>query len=272
MGKIYEALELAKKNREPHKPELTVIPFLGDEQEPLLVDRRRAPHPDLEVLKDPASIMAECFRFLRSKVTRPATGDPPRTILVTSAISGEGKTFVASNLAAMISQSPEEFVLLIDADLRAPKLHSTMGMTLPREGLCTYLSQNAPLPSLLVKTAMDRLSFLPAGHYKDNPAELLSSSKMKALLQEVRDRYSDRFVIIDSPPIELAPETSVIANEVDGIIFVVRYASSPRQSVKSAMEKMQKEKVLGVVFNGCDEVSGLYSRYGYGKYGYGKKK
>jgi protein-tyrosine kinase len=271
MGKIYEALELAKRNREVDKPQLDVLPSeMETPTVPSVADHRSSMHLNLEVIKDPDSIMSECFRFLRSKITRPANGNPPRSILVTSAIAGEGKSFVASNLAAVIAQGLDEYALLIDADLRKPTLHSRMKSPLPGEGLAGFLSQNTPLPSLLHKTAIERLSFLPAGAYKKNPAELLSSTKMNSLIQEVRNRYSDRFVVIDSPPVEMAPETSVIANEVDGIIFVVRYGTSPRDTVKSAIERLQKEKLLGVVFNGCNEISGVYSRYVYTRSGRSK--
>jgi protein-tyrosine kinase len=273
MGKIYEALELAKRNREVDKPHLDVAPSVNDASPPTPVADRQSPiHLDLEVIKDPDSIMSECFRFLRSKITRPANGIPTRSILVTSAIAGEGKSFVASNVAAAIGQGLEEYALLIDADLRKPTLHNRMKSPLQGEGLASFLSKNTPLASLLVKTGIDRLAFLPAGSYEKNPAELLSSTKMKFFIQEVRNRYSDRFIIIDSPPVELAPETSVIANEVDGIIFVVRYGVSPRETVKSAIGRFQKEKLLGVVFNSCNENSGPYSRYGYTRYRHSKKR
>jgi len=269
MGKIYEALERGRKQKEGR----TVLPALPD---PAGIapapGPAAAPPQELWVVSEPDSLMAECFRFLRSKIIRPADGNPPRTILVTSALMGEGKTFVAANLASAICQGLEESVLLLDADLRKSTLHEFFGMAYPKHGLSTYLSGQASIPELLRKTTVEKLTVLPAGNTTDIPAELLSSERMKALLQEVRDRYPDRFVVIDSPPLELTPETAVIANAVDGIVFVVRCGLTPRNAVKSALSKVSREKLLGLVFNGYNKPLKLYDQYGYHKYGYKKKK
>lgn len=272
MGKIYEALELGRKEREaqtglpalPHPAGIAPAP--GGAASGIVAPQ------DLWVVSEPDSLMAECFRFLRSKIIRPAGGKPPRTILVTSALTGEGKTFVAANLASAICQGIEESVLLLDADLRKSTLHEFFGMAYPRHGLSTYLSGQARIPELLRKTTIEKLTVLPAGNSTDIPAELLSSEKMKMLLREVRDRYPDRFVVIDSPPVELTPETAVIANEVDGIVFVVRYGMTPRNAVKSALSKLSREKLLGLVFNGYNKPLKFYDQYGYHKYGYKKRK
>jgi Mrp family chromosome partitioning ATPase len=94
---------------------------------------------------------------------------------------------------------------------------------------------------------------------------------MQNLISDVRDRYSDRFVILDTTPLELTPETSVLVNQVDGVLLVVKYGKTPRTLAKSAIEKIGKKKLLGIVFNGYDKPMQKYTRYGYG-YGYGKKK
>jgi len=268
MSKIYEALEKAKADKQATQDRearrnFDFLPLLEEssgEVQGLIVD------------SEPDSPMAECFRFLRSRVTRPASGKPPRTILITSALRGEGKSFVACNLAVSISQSLEEHVLLMDADLRDPSVHQMFGIPSSREGLSTLLAKEAVLSDLLKKTDIDKLSILPAGNSTETPSELLSSSRMKDLIREVKDRYPDRFVIIDGPPLQLTAETHVLANEVDAIIFVVRHGRTPRDAAKSAMEKIQKEKLLGVVYNGYDEPTKLYGRYGYYKYGYVKEK
>lgn len=263
MGKIYEALELAREARQDGNSDGKVLDIFAGR--PAYVPEK------LFALSQPDSVLAECFRFLRATIIRPAKGEPPRTILVTSALMGEGKTFIASNLAASISQGIEDFVLLVDTDLRRSAVHEIFGMNFSKEGLSTYLSQNKPLPSLLKKTVINKLSILPAGDATDKPAELLSSEKMKTLIQEVRNRYADRFVVIDSAPVELAPETVVVASEVDAVIFVVKYGETSRHAVKSAMEKLQKEKILGVVFNGYQQAVKVYQKYGYKNYGYRKK-
>jgi exopolysaccharide/PEP-CTERM locus tyrosine autokinase len=266
MGKIYEALELARQTRkgEPTANDAKVVD--------LFVEKPPAVSKNVVVATQPDSVMAECFRFLRSKIIRPASGVPPRTILVTSALMGEGKTFIASNLAASISQGVEEHVLLIDTDLRKSTIPEVFGMPLVKEGLSNYLDGSMPLSGLLRKTAVDKLSILPGGSTSDNPAELLSSDKMKGLIQEVRDRYTDRFIVLDSPPLELVPETAVIANEVDAVLLVVRCGKTPRNALKAAVDKLQKEKILGIVFNGYNSPLKFYDQYGYNQYRYRRKK
>lgn len=260
MSKFYKALEVAKKGENNQKPS----------GKPLLVPTAAVLRKGFVVLDDRDSEITEYFRFFRSKIVRPAQGNPPRTIMITSALKGEGKTFVASNLAVSISQAIEEYVLLMDTDLRKPNIYETFGLSQTEKGLSSYLEKQTPLSDLLIKSAIDKLTILPAGNSTKIPAELLSSDKMKNLIQETGNRYPDRFVILDSAPLELTPESSVLVNYVDAVILVVRYGKTPRHSVKSALEKIPKEKLIGIVFNGNERPLGRYGRYSY--YGYGERK
>ncbi len=272
MGKIYEALERAKQSR----TEIPVVPSTSDGATPEIPVSDLLPQGfsrELVVLDKPGSQASEMFRYLRSLVVHPAEGDPPRTILVTSALSGEGKTYVASNLAVAISQGLDEYVLLVDADLRAPRIHRVFGISNVTHGLSTHLDKQIPLEELLRKTGLPKLTILPGGNSTHRPAELLTSERMRRLIREVRDRYPDRFVIFDSTPLELTPETYVLANEVDAILFVVRRGVTPRRSVQAALEKIRREKLLGMVFNGDDAILKRYRKYGYYKsYGNGSRK
>lgn len=272
MGKIYEALERAKKSR----TEIPAAPPPPEEQVPEIAPSDLLPQGfsrELVVLDKPGSQASETFRYLRSLVVHPAEGEPPRTILITSALSGEGKTYVASNLAVAISQGLDEYVLLVDADLRAPRVHRIFGLTNVTHGLSTHLDKQVPLEQLLRKTSLPKLTILPGGNSTYRPAELLTSERMRRLIREVRDRYADRFVIFDSTPLELTPETFVLANEVDAIIFVVRRGVTPRRSVQAALEKIRRDKLLGMVFNGDDAIMQRYRKYGYDKgYAYGSRK
>jgi len=256
MGKFYQALKKSRNQK--------------DKETPLDVLKSSAsPSTDLVVVKYPGSPAAEYFRFLRSQILYPAHREPPRTIMVTSAVSGDGKSFVATNLAACIATGIKEHVLLLDCDLRAPGLYKVFGIDTKREGLSSYLTNKSELSDLLCKTDIPKLTILPGGNSIANPSELLSSEKMQHLISEVRNRYPDRFVILDTTPLELAPETSVLANQIDGVLMVVQYAKTPRKLVKSAIERIGKEKLLGIVFNGYEKPMQEYTRYGYG---YGKKK
>ena len=115
----------------------------------------------------------------------------------------------------------------------------------------------------MLKTDIPKLTIVPGGIPPVNPTELLTSKKMKALLEEVAGRYEDRYIIIDSPPPSMATETSAIAKLVDGIIIVVKNGKTPKKVVTELIEQIEKEKLLGIVFNYCDQSANKY--YGYGK-------
>jgi exopolysaccharide/PEP-CTERM locus tyrosine autokinase len=223
----------------------------------------------LVTLLRPRSFEAEQFKLLRTNILFPVSGEPPRSILVTSALPGDGKSFVASNLAVSFALNLDRRVLLIDADIRKPEIHDRFGID-GKRGLSDYLTKATPLPSLLRRTNLNNLTILPGGRPPHNPSELLSSEKMPALLKEVTNRYKDRYVIVDSPPPKLTSETSVLARLVDGIVLVVRTGVTARELVEELVELLGKEKILGVVMNCYDARPARY--YGYGKYGkyYGK--
>ncbi len=216
--------------------------------------------PKLVVYHKPDSMAAEHFKVLRSQILYPRDGVERRVILVTSAIEQEGKTFVACNLAVSISQGIDPYALLIDADTRLPSVHTFLGIN-AQEGLSDYLQKDQPLSRFLVKTPLTKLTILPGGNPPRNPAELLTSSKMTMLLEEARERYSDRFIILDSPPVNLAAETLTLSKLADAVIFVVRYGKSNRDIVEQAVEKIGREKILGVVFNGFEVTPRKYAYY-----------
>jgi exopolysaccharide/PEP-CTERM locus tyrosine autokinase len=212
----------------------------------------------------PQSYEAEQFKMLKTSILFPASGEPPRSIMVTSAVPGEGKSFVTANLAISIAQNIEEHVLIVDCDLRSPCIHKQFGFG-SVTGLSEYLSNDALLDSLFLRTKVDKLSILPGGKSPKNPSELLSSQQMSKLLEEVKNRYGNRYVIIDSPPPRLTAETNVIARQVDGIILVVKHRHTRREVVEDLVKMVGKDKILGVVLNRSDlRISGYY---GYGKYG-----
>ena len=214
------------------------------------------------------SFAAEQYKMLRSQILFPLDKVPPRTIMVTSAIPGEGKSTVASNLAVSISLGKKEHVLLIECDLRRPSIARLFGMKTVK-GLSSYLMEEDELSNLLHKTQIDGLTLLVAGRKPMNPYELVASQLMVDLLEEVKNRYEDRYIILDSPPVQVAAETGVLSKFVDGIVFVVRYGKSSRKVIQETLEKIDKEKLLGVVFNGFE---GKYtSEYYYKYYGHSEK-
>jgi len=218
---------------------------------------------NMVTLLRPQSFEAEQFKILRTNLLFPSSGKSPRTIMVSSAVPDEGKSLIAANLAVSIAQSIQEYVLLIDCDIRRPRIHTQFGFgAVP--GLSDHLSKGIPVSSLILKTKVNKLSILPGGTLLHNPSELVSSQKMSKLLQEVKYRYSDRFIVIDSPPPKLTAESSALSRQVDGVLLVIEYGRTSREMVLDLVNTIGKEKIIGVVFNKLDMRFANY--YGLGKY------
>ncbi len=223
----------------------------------------------LVALLDPQSVEAEQFKILRTNILFPLAGQPPRSLLLTSTAPGEGKTFAAANLAISIALNINRHVLLIDADLRRPQLHTRFGFpSVP--GLSNYLAEDRPLSSFLLRTKVDKLTLLPGGPPPANPSELISSERMASLLDEVSHRYPDRLVVIDAPPPAVAAETGVLARQVDGILVVVLFGGTRRQELSDLIARMGEKKILGSIVNRVETASSRYYGYKYG--GYKKSK
>ena len=158
------------------------------------------------------------------------------------------------------AQGIQEHVLLVDCDLRKPSLNKMLGYS-NAEGLFEYLTGKRELPDLIINTRIEKLSLLVAGRSFSHPGDLLASKKMKQFLQEVKGRYGDRFVILDSTPTQITAETSVLANYVDKVIFVVMAQKSPREIIQRSIENLGKKKVLGIVFNGYSQSRKPYYKY-----------
>ncbi len=209
----------------------------------------------------------ESFRRLRTKIIHPAEGMPARSILVVSATPSEGKSFVCANLGGIMAQGVDHYALIVDCDLRRPSMAGLFGLDNDK-GLVNYLRDKVDLSSLIVSTGLKRLTLLPAGPPPGNPSELLSSARMIAMIDEVVNRYQDRFVILDSPPMQAASETAVLAQHVDGVVLVVRWGGPGRDQVKQLVEHIGREKIIAVVFNAFEMTildSGM-KKEGYYKY------
>lgn len=219
----------------------------------------------------PRTYEAEQFRILKTGLFFSRKEGAPQTIMITSAEPNEGKSFVAANLAITFAKSVDSHVLLIDCDLRNPTVHKVFGLPDELSGLSEILAKEIDIKSALYKTPVEKLTVLPGGKIPHNPAELLSSSRMMKLIEEVKSRYSDRYIIIDSPPPLLTAETIAVSSLVDGVIIVVKHEKTNRSTVKKMIEMFDKEKIVGVVLNQYDVRLDRY--YGYGRYGnyYNKK-
>ncbi len=199
-------------------------------------------------IRDPYSPTAEQYKKLRARIFMATQKDKLNSLLVTSSREGEGKTLTAVNLAITISQAIDHTVLLIDADLRRPTIHTYLGLE-PRKGLSEYLQSKVELSDVLVKTGIGKLVLLPAGAPPENPAELLASEKFRDLVKEMKYRYDDRYVIIDSPPLLLASDAIHLGEYIDGVIFVVQAARTSPATAAKALSLIKNSHVIGTVFN-----------------------
>lgn len=206
-------------------------------------------NPLLVAGSDPSSPAAEEYRKLKSILVKLTESDEfHNTIMVTSSVAGEGKTITSLNLALSLAQQFDHTVLLIDADLRRPSVHRYLGITAER-GLADCLSGDAELGDVLINTGIGKLVVLPAGKDLRNPVELFTSQKMSDLLMEIKYRYPDRYIVIDTPPILPFAETRHLSHLVDGTIFVVKEDGASLQGIKEALESLGGSNVLGIVYN-----------------------
>jgi len=203
---------------------------------------------------------AEQFRTLRSRLYRLREKKSIRTLLITSSCPGEGKSFVALNLAQAIARQHERRALLIDADLRAPSLHLRMGAP-SAPGLTDYLAGEADEFSIVQADAKEDLFFIPAGKSVSNPTELLANNRLRSLLGRMAPVFE--WIIVDAPPVLPVSDASVLAGMCDGVIFVVRAGTTAFDLAQTACQEFRENNLLGAVLNGVDEEAmyGVYSYY-----------
>ena len=225
--------------------------------------RRRATDTTAEVNKrrismlQPDSHVAEQFRALRGRLDALRTEQPLRTIAVSSPLAGEGKTTSAINLAVVTAMSVGRRVLLIDCDMRRPKVHQALGLR-PEVGIAEVLSEEASLDNATIKIEGMNLEVLAVRGRPSNPSELLGSPKMRELVAEVANRY-DR-VILDTPAALGVPDAKAVAELCDGFVLVVRADVTVQQDVEAALDLLDRRRLLGLVLNGAHLSAG---RYGY---------
>lgn len=236
-------------------PVLGTVP-LANEQDPL------------PALNDPSSTRTEAYRQVVTNLQFATPEGPPGSFLVTSAIAGEGKTTVASNLAALAAGGGAS-VVLVDADLRRPMIDRVFGVE-PSPGLADLLAGNAQLDETLVDLPGSSLSLLPAGRPPAHPAELLGSARAEALLRQLTSEFD--VVIVDTAPLLPVTDARLLSKDVDGVVLVTRLSATGRTLVQRAITALAKvdARVFGITANGAraadDTAYGYYS-YTYRRYG-----
>jgi len=208
----------------------------------------------------PHSQMAESYRALRTSLLLTNLGAPPKVIIVTSALPQEGKTTTSMNTALVLAQKGVR-VLLIDADLRRPSIHKILGMG-PRSGLSNVLTGSATLQQTITRSSiLPNLYILPAGTPPPNPAELLASTNMRDVLEELRGQYDH--IVVDTPPTLSVTDAVVLSPRADAIVLVIRSGQTTKQALRRSRDILTQvnAKFSGVLLNAVDLTSPDYYYY-----------
>lgn len=206
----------------------------------------------------PDSYVAEQYRSLRGRLDSLAAQRPLKTIAITSANAEEGKSTCAVNLATVTAMSVGRNVLLMDCDLRKPKVHWTLGLQ-PNAGLAEILMNQATLDEALMKLDGLNLDVLPVRMIPNNPSELLASPEMRRVIEEVAQRY-DR-VVLDTPACLGLPDAKSVSELCDGLVMVVRADVTPKEDVQAALDILDRRRVVGLVLNGIETTRDQYGYY-----------
>lgn len=280
MGKVYDALRRAEeqRSRRVHEAASTASEPQPFETDPTAApasprargllsgirrSRRAAPAPETAgtlnkrriTLLQPESFVAEQFRTLRARLDSLAATRPVRTLAVTSALPGDGKTLAAIGLAVVYSMQPGRRVVLVDCDLRQPAVAASLGLRVDA-GLAEVLSDEAGLEDAVLRVEGADLEVLPVRAIPANPSELLASEGMRKLLETLAGRY-DR-VILDLPPTLGLPDAKTVSELCDGVVFVVRADVTPEPEIAAALDVIDRRRVLGLVMNGAAPIASRY--------------
>jgi protein-tyrosine kinase len=246
-------------------PPLPTEPMAGSLTGEMLLTNCRREHwtPDPKALlfanADENAVGKEVFRTLRTRLYQARAVQPLKIVLITSALRGEGKTFVTSNLAQSLIRQREKRVLLLDADLRVPNLHTPLGAPLS-PGLSDYLLGEKDEISIMQRGRDENLFFISAGKSVRNPNELLAAGKMERLLQKLSPIFD--WILVDSPPTIPVSDSTILAKMCDGLLMVVRAGSTPFDLAQKACSEFSDRPLLGAVLNRAE------SHAGYGGYYY----
>ncbi|NWF98329.1 MAG: polysaccharide biosynthesis tyrosine autokinase [Nitrospirae bacterium] len=249
--------------KKAYMPSLGIVPNFSEEKSPLQVEY--VSHEDSKLP------ISEAYRSIRTFLLLSSGGKPPRVMMITSPDRGEGKTTTSVNTAVSLTQSGFK-VLLIDADMRKPRLHRIFKLD-NTIGLANYLSGNAEIDNGLIKHCnIENLYVITSGPIPPNPAELLSSYRLRDLIQNI---YSDfNFIIVDTPPVLGIADPLIVSHQTDGVIIIVRSGKTAKYNIKETKRILEgvNAKILGVILNSVNQSTMKYSYYYYRHYYTDEKK
>jgi len=235
-----ESRELAHQPLKPEYTETTVVMC-----DPELLRRNK-------VISVCTEDEADRLKILRTQILNRMHDEGKNTLLVTSANPGEGKSLTALNLAISFSHQFNKTVLLVDANIKSPAIHKYLGLD-DGPGLSDYLLDRASIADGLINPGWERIVVLRAGTPRTNSAELLGSTKMQAILSEMKERYPERFIIFDSSAVLTSADPLVFANLVDGILIVVEAERTTKEDLAKVMQMLQNKPIIGTVLNKLPE-------------------
>ena len=192
----------------------------------------------------------EAYRILRTQIMQRTRGNGGNTIMVTSALPGEGKTLTAINLAFTFAREFQQTVLLVDGDLRKQNIHKYLGYA-GKKGLIDYLAGCAPVSELITWPGIEKITLISGGRPCQECAEMLGSPRMKELVSEIRSRYPERYIIFDVPPLLAGADALTFAPLVDHVLVVVQAGKTSMDDIKKALQVLPRVKILGFALNRC---------------------
>lgn len=213
--------------------------------------------------------LLEDFRVIKRPLLKRAfneasmPGRPNNLIMVTSSLPGEGKTYCAINLAMSIAMELDHTVLLVDADVARPSVLRTLGLPAQRGLMDILLDDKLDLSDVMLRTNVDTLSILPAGTSTPRATELLASSTMSNMVNEIANRYPDRVVIFDSPPLLLTSESRVLASHMGQIVMVVEAQTTTQHAVKESLRQLEGCSNVNLIYNKARDIPGIEETYDY---------
>ena len=232
------------------------------------IDLEKLHHKGVVTLDHSKSEIAEQFRLIKrpllANAFNPDNGiKNGNLIMVTSSLSGEGKSFCSINLAMSIAMEMDHRVLLVDADVARPSIPASLGFSPEEPGLLDLLRDpQCKIPDVMMKTNVKKLTLIPAGRRHAHATELLASQSMHSILAELAQRYHDRIVIFDSPPLLLTSEARVLAGQMGQIVLVVEAERTTQQTVKEALQQIEACDVVNLIYNKA-RAHGSTGYYGY---------
>ena len=196
----------------------------------------------------PESAESGHYKVLRTQIQQRMRANGWNTLMVTSVRPGEGKTLTTINLAAMFAREFDQTVMLVDADLKAQSIHDYLGYESDR-GLVDYLLGNRDLKEIIVWPGVEKFTVISGGRICEEGTEVLNSPRMRALVEELKGRYRDRYLFFDVPPVLGRADAMVFADFVDAIILVVRDGQTPMPDIQKALDYLPRHKFLGYVMS-----------------------